>query len=148
VTGRAPDVGHALGAKLLIESAGPGRYLALMAYVRQTPELDKLFATFRRHILTKYHIATTVGYGPRFLHSTGQIHKGGPDEGLFLQIIADHGEKLVIPGEPYSLGIVADAEAAGDLEALQKLGRPVAVIHCPAGEKTVFLTLKAEFSQL
>jgi glucose-6-phosphate isomerase len=147
-TGRSPAVGDALDAKALIDKAGPGKYLALMAYVRQTPELDKLFAAFRKHILTKYHIATTLGYGPRFLHSTGQIHKGGPDEGLFLQITADHGEKLVIPGEPYSLGIVADAEAAGDLEALQKLGRPVAVIHCPAGEKAIHLTLKEEFSRL
>ena len=146
-TGHAPDIGHALDAKLLFDRAGPGKYLALMAYVRQTPELDKLFAAFRRRILTKYHIATTLGYGPRFLHSTGQIHKGGPDEGLFLQITADHGEKLVIPGEPYSLGIVADAEAAGDLEALQKLSRPVAAIHCPAGEKAILLTLKAEFSK-
>ncbi len=147
-TGRAPAVGDGLDTKALIDKAGPGKYLALMAYVRQTPELDKLFTSFRKHILTKYHIATTLGYGPRFLHSTGQIHKGGPDEGLFLQITADHGEKLAIPGEPYSLGIVADAEAAGDLEALQRLGRPVAVIHCPAGEKAVPLSLKAEFSKL
>jgi glucose-6-phosphate isomerase len=147
-TGHPPAVGDGLDTKALVSKADPGKYLALMAYVRQTPELDKLFTAFRKHILTKYRIATTLGYGPRFLHSTGQIHKGGPDEGLFLQITADQGEKVVIPGEPYSLGIVADAEAAGDLEALQKLGRPVAVIHCPAGEKAIRLTLKAEFSKL
>jgi hypothetical protein len=91
-------------------------------------------ADFRREVLERYHIATTLGYGPRFLHSTGQLHKGGPDTGLFLQITARHRKGLPIPGKPYTLGVVADAEAQGDLEALQSLGRLVARIHFDRGD--------------
>ena len=67
--------------------------------------------------------------GPRFLHSTGQLHKGGPDNGLFLQITADHPKDLSIPGKPYSFGVVVDAQSAGDFEALRSLGRPIIRIH-------------------
>jgi hypothetical protein len=82
--------------------------------------------------MREHGIATTLGYGPRFLHSTGQLHKGGPDNGLFLQITADHTEDVSIPGEPYSFGVLADAQALGDLRALQDLGRSVIRLHLGA----------------
>ncbi len=63
--------------------------------------------------------------GPRFLHSTGQLHKGGPDTGLFLQITVDHEQDVPIPGKPYTFGVVADAQAIGDLEALRSLGKHI-----------------------
>ena len=75
------------------------------------------------------HITTTLGYGPRFLHSTGQFHNGGPNTGLFLQLTADDVEDVPIPGVPYTFGIFKSAQALGDLEALQKHGRRVGRIH-------------------
>ena len=113
----------------LLAEATKGKYLAIMAYVRQTTEVDDVLAGFRRKVLERYGIATTLGYGPRFLHSTGQLHKGGPDTGLFLQITADHENDLPIPGKPCTFGVVADAQALGDLQALQSTGRHVIRIH-------------------
>jgi len=67
--------------------------------------------------------ATTVGYGPRFLHSTGQLHKGGPDKGVFLQLVGDSPRDLPIPGEPYTFATLRNAQALGDLQVLRKRGR-------------------------
>jgi transaldolase / glucose-6-phosphate isomerase len=141
-TGHLPGMPSTLDVTGLLQQASKGKYLAIMAYMRQTPEADRIFSDFRRKVVEKYHVATTLGYGPRFLHSTGQLHKGGPDEGIFIQVTTEHKVKLRIPGEPYSLAVVADAEAAGDLETLQRLGRQVALVHCPAGEKAVYPALK------
>jgi hypothetical protein len=77
-------------------------------------------------------LATTLGYGPRFLHSTGQFHKGGPNTGLFLQLTADDTEDADVPGEPYTFGVLKRAQALGDLEALRKHGRRVVRIHLGA----------------
>ena len=77
----------------------------------------------------EHHIATTTGYGPRFLHSTGQLHKGGPASGLFLQLTADHLQDVPIPGETYSFGVLADAQALGNLQALQASERRAARVH-------------------
>ncbi len=133
-SGRLPQAETTGSLAHLLSQAGEGNYLAIMAYLHQTPELDGVLADFRRKVLERHHIATTLGYGPRFLHSTGQLHKGGPDTGLFLQITASHRKDLPIPGKPYTLGVVADAEAQGDLEALQSLGRLVARIHFDRGD--------------
>ena len=100
-------------------------YLAIMAYLHPTPETDRLLAKLRGQVMRKRRVATTLGYGPRFLHSTGQLHKGGPDTGLFLQITAAHKEDILIPGAPYTFGTLADAQALGDLQVLQQLGRRV-----------------------
>ncbi len=127
--GRLPQVKAPDSLKALLSQAGPGRYLAIMAYLHQTPEIDEALAELRRAVMEKHHIATTVGYGPRFLHSTGQLHKGGPDSGLFLQITDDHPGDLPVPGEPYTFGILADAQALGDLQVLQTLGRPSARVR-------------------
>ena len=108
--------------KLLAE-AGPGDYLAIMAYVRQTPEVNQALDALRRRVTEKHGIATTMGYGPRFLHSTGQIHKGGPGSGLFLQLTTDHPQDVAIPDAPYTFGVLADAQAVGDLQALRAAKR-------------------------
>ena len=107
----------------LLAVAGPGDYLAIMAYVAQTPEVDFALDDLRRRVTEKYGIATTMGYGPRFLHSTGQLHKGGPASGLYLQITAEHLQDLAIPGYPFTFGLLADAQAVGDLQALRAAGR-------------------------
>ncbi|MBI2831214.1 MAG: bifunctional transaldolase/phosoglucose isomerase [Chloroflexi bacterium] len=117
----------------LLANADKGKYLAIMAYIRETTEADEALADFRHKIVERYHIATTLGYGPRFLHSSGQLHKGGPGTGLFLQLTTDHERDIPVPGKPYTFGVVADAQALGDLEALKALGRKVVRIHLARG---------------
>lgn len=117
----------------LLSQARPGDYLAIMAYLHPTTEVDEALAHLRRVALERYNVATTLGYGPRYLHSTGQLHKGGPDTGLYLQLTADHHRDLPIPGQPYTFGTLADAQAMGDLRALQSVGRRVARLHLSPG---------------
>jgi hypothetical protein len=115
--------------KHFLAQARPGDYLALMAYISENPATDKLFQEIRVILQDRLHIPTTLGYGPRFLHSTGQLHKGGPNTGLFLQLTADDVEDVPIPGAPYTFGIFKRAQALGDLEALRKHGRRAGRIH-------------------
>ncbi|MFC1919039.1 glucose-6-phosphate isomerase [Chloroflexota bacterium] len=128
------EVMHSLAD--LLTKVNKGDYLAILAYVRQTTEVDDILAGLRREVSGRYHIATMLGYGPRYLHSTGQLHKGGPATGLFLVITAEHGNDILIPGQPYSFGTLVDAQAIGDLKALQMSGQRVAGIHS-ASEKAV-----------
>jgi glucose-6-phosphate isomerase len=109
----------------LLSQANEGDYFAIMAYIQQTPDTDSFFDVVRRKVMKTYGVATTLGYGPRFLHSTGQLHKGGPNKGLFLQITSNHYRDIPITGHPYSFGVLSNAESLGDLEALQKLGRRI-----------------------
>ena len=117
----------------LLDKARPGDYLAIMAYLRPTPEVDQALNALRRRVIEQYRIATTLGYGPRFLHSTGQLHKGGPDTGLFLQITAEHRKDIPIPGELYGFATLAQAQAQGDIQVLAALGRRVARVHIDTG---------------
>jgi transaldolase/glucose-6-phosphate isomerase len=109
--------------------AHPGDYVALMAYLTEEPANDEALQELRRRLRDSLHLATTLGYGPRFLHSTGQLHKGGPNTGLFLQLTADDPVDAPIPGQPYTFGMFKRAQALGDLEALRRHGRRVARIH-------------------
>ena len=124
-TGSLPEAEVSATFDGLLDQARPGDYLAIMAFLRQTPSADDALQAIRARVIQDHGIATTLGYGPRFLHSTGQLHKGGPGTGLFLQITADHAEDVSIPGEPFTFGVLADAQALGDLRALQDLGRSV-----------------------
>ena len=128
-SGCLPQIETSASLVELLAQVRPGDYLAIMAYLRQTPELDNALDSFRRKVVDRYGIATTTGYGPRYLHSTGQLHKGGPASGVFLQITASHEHGISIPGTAYTFGTLADAQALGDLEALQALGRRTARIH-------------------
>ena len=105
-----------------------------MAYVRQTPETDSALNALRRSVAERYCIATTLGYGPRYLHSTGQVHKGGPATGIYLLLTCEPAEDVPVPGESFSFGTLAAAQALGDLRALQALGRRVARIHLPTAD--------------
>ena len=133
-SGRLPQSETTGSLAELLAQAEKGKYLAIMAYIRQTPEVDRVLVDFRRKVVERYHIATTLGYGPRFLHSTGQLHKGGPNTGLFLQLTASHEKDIPIPGKPYTFGVVADSQALGDLQALQSSGRQVIRIHFSRGD--------------
>ena len=109
----------------LLGGARRGDYLAVTPFLHQAPEVDQAMAVLRRRVVDRHNTATTLGYGPRYLHSTGQLHKGGPDSGLFLQFTADHADDVPIPGEPYTFGVLADAQALGDFRALQERRRRV-----------------------
>jgi len=106
-----------------------GDYVAINAYLERTPTVHDAFQRIRVLVRDVKGVATTLGYGPRFLHSTGQLHKGGPASGVFLQVTADYGEDLDIPGEPYSFGTLVAAQALGDMKSLCSRNRRVIRIH-------------------
>jgi transaldolase/glucose-6-phosphate isomerase len=120
--------------KQFLAQARPGDYLALMAYITENPANQRALLDIRRLLQDHLHLATTLGYGPRFLHSTGQFHKGGPNTGLFLQLTAEDARDIPIPGAPYTFGVFKRAQALGDLEALQKHKRRVG--HIDLGPET------------
>jgi transaldolase/glucose-6-phosphate isomerase len=105
--------------------ARPGDYVGIQAYLAPTKETGSGLETLRRTCLARLHLATTLGYGPRFLHSTGQLHKGGPNTGLFLQIIDTPTPDLDVPEAGYSFGQLIRAQALGDYQALTQKGRRV-----------------------
>jgi transaldolase/glucose-6-phosphate isomerase len=107
----------------------PGDYFAAMAYVSPNPTVDKEIATIRKAIVDRYGVATTFGYGPRCLHSTGQLQKGGPNTGLFLQITQDHRDSIVIPGASYDFAQLNQAQYLGDFQSLEAHGRRVLRVH-------------------
>jgi glucose-6-phosphate isomerase len=110
----------------ILEVASPPRYLAIQAYLPRTAEIRERLTAIRERIRDQTRVATTVGFGPRFLHSTGQLHKGGPPTGLFVQVVDQPASDVPIPDEPYTFGALLAAQAAGDLQALRDRGRPVA----------------------
>lgn len=120
------DVGSLGG---LLQGAKAADYLAIMPFTAQSPELDAALDELRQKVMGRHRIATTVGYGPRFLHSTGQLHKGGPNSVLAFQITQAHQEDVEIPGQPYSFATLADAQAIGDFQALKRRERRVARLH-------------------
>lgn len=136
-TGELPPPAATSSLKALLEEAKPGDYLAIMAYTWQTPEMDQALADLRQHVMERYRIATTIGYGPRFLHSTGQLHKGGPGSGLFLQIVTTSDPDITIPSTRHTFGILASAQAAGDLQALRAASRRVARAQVPADPSAI-----------
>ena len=101
----------------------PGDYVAVLAYIEETAEHDAYLQKIRTAIRDRFKVATTTGYGPRFLHSTGQLHKGGPDSGVFIQITATPGRDIKIPGEPFSFGLLMQAQALGDFQSLAQRKR-------------------------
>ena len=103
----------------------PGYYIALMAFLPEFPETEKMLQALRQNLRDKQRLATTLGYGPRFLHSTGQYHKGGPNTGLFLQLTVQDKLYIPIPGYGYDFGMFKQAEALGDIQALQRHERRV-----------------------
>ena len=106
-----------------------GDYYAIMAYIPRTAEHDALLTRLRVALRDATRLATSVGYGPRFLHSTGQLFKGGPDKGVFIQLTADDLEDVPIPGEAWGFSRLKGAQATGDLQALESRGRRVVRVH-------------------
>ena len=113
----------------LLGNAGAGSYVATMAYVPYGGEVDAALQKLRTTLRKATKAATTVGYGPRFLHSTGQLHKGGPSSGVFLQITSEGEEGVSIPQAGYDFATLIKAQSAGDLKALQSRDLPVLRVH-------------------
>ncbi len=109
----------------LLRQVNRGDYFAIISYMPVDAECDQLLQELRSRVMQQCHIATTAGYGPRYLHSTGQLHKGGPATGLYLHLTQGSRRDLPIPGERYGFDVLAAAQAIGDFEALTKLGRRV-----------------------
>ena len=99
-------------------SAVPGDYVAILSFLPRTPELDRAVEALRARVADLSGVVTTLGYGPRYLHSTGQLHKGGPATGLFLMLTADDPVDLPVPGQPYTFSVLKQAQALGDFHAL------------------------------
>jgi transaldolase / glucose-6-phosphate isomerase len=113
----------------LLGRAAPPHYVALMAYVKPSPEFEAAIADLRTAIRARTRATTTFGYGPRFLHSTGQMHKGGPPTGLFVQLIHDGDEDVEIPDTGYTFGHLKNAQAVGDLQTLRDHGLPAVQVR-------------------
>jgi transaldolase/glucose-6-phosphate isomerase len=116
-----------------MSQARSGEYIAIMAYLAPTERHNQLLEAIRQELRHATMRAVTLGYGPRFLHSTGQLHKGGSNRGVFIQITVDNNEQIPIPGEPYNFMLLKRAQAQGDLEALQAKKRRVIRFHLPEG---------------
>ncbi len=107
----------------------PGDYIALLAYVEMAQAHEEVLQGFRTRLRDRYRVATCLGFGPRFLHSTGQAYKGGPNSGVFLQITCDDAADLPVPGRRYTFGVVKAAQARGDFEVLAERGRRALRVH-------------------
>lgn len=107
----------------------PNDYVAFNAFIHPSDLALKCLQEARSIVQKRLKLATTLGFGPRYLHSTGQIHKGGPDTGLFIVITIDENEDIQVPGEPYTFGILKQAQSIGDFQALKNKGRRVIRVH-------------------
>ncbi|MGZ8385104.1 MAG: glucose-6-phosphate isomerase, partial [Nitrospira sp.] len=118
----------------LLEQAAPNRYLSILAYTTPSPQMEAALRALRKAVMLRHHLATTAGYGPRYLHSTGQLHKGGPNSGLFLELVDAMKPDLPVPGKFYTFGTLAQAQAIGDLQSLhthQRLASHIALGRDP-----------------
>jgi hypothetical protein len=123
------DAGATLTPEELARAARPGDYLAILAYVPPRPDVIAQLQKLRAAWATRLDIATTLGLGPRYLHSTGQLHKGGPNTGLFLVLTTADADDAEIPEMGVTFGQLKRAQAMGDIRALLAKGRRVAHVH-------------------
>jgi hypothetical protein len=117
-------------ADAFLQVVRAGDYVALLAYLPSNdPGWEKALQAFRHAIAARTGTATSLGYGPRYLHSTGQLHKGGAPNGVFIIITADASDDLAIPGAPYSFGVLEAAQALGDFQSLERTGRRALLVR-------------------
>ena len=126
---RVGDPACAATVKALLRTVTPGDYVAFLAYVPMNETHEVLLQAARLAARDTFRVATCVGFGPRYLHSTGQAYKGGPNSGVFIQIICDDPDDLAVPGRRYSFGVVKAAQALGDFRVLQERGRRALRVH-------------------
>jgi transaldolase/glucose-6-phosphate isomerase len=122
---------------------GEGDYFALLAFIPMDPENEARLQEIRHTLRNKKRVATCLGFGPRFLHSTGQAYKGGPNSGVFLQVTCDDAADLQVPGQKYTFGVVKAAQARGDFQVLVERGRRALRVHLGKDLKSGLATLSA-----
>jgi len=122
-----PNLSDVLKAHIL--RLREGDYFAVLAYITMNPANEKVLQSIRHAVRDKKKVATVLGFGPRFLHSTGQAYKGGPNSGVFLQITCDDAKDLPVPGQNYTFGVVKAAQARGDFAVLAERGRRALRVH-------------------
>lgn len=140
---RRPNLADFVAAHLA--RARVGDYVALLAYVQMAPAHEAVLTEMRTLIRDTFRVATCVGFGPRFQHSTGQTYKGGPNTGVFLQITCDDAVEVAVPGHRYGFGLVKEAEARSDLEVLGARGRRALRVHLGADVTAGLEQLRAAF---
>jgi transaldolase/glucose-6-phosphate isomerase len=128
-SGAEPDVAPSGSVEDLVASVREGDYFAIQAFVDPTGGAQGALDTLADRLRAKTGCVVTQGFGPRYLHSTGQLHKGGPNTGLFIQVVDDTGEEIAIPNQPFGFGRLIRAQAAGDFESLRERGRRIARIR-------------------
>jgi transaldolase/glucose-6-phosphate isomerase len=127
--------------KTHLSRLGPGDYFAVLGYITMNSANEKSLQTIRHAVRDKKKVATVLGFGPRFLHSTGQAYKGGPNSGVFLQITCDDAKDLPVPGQKYTFGVVKAAQARGDFSVLAERGRRALRVHLGKNLKSGLATL-------
>jgi glucose-6-phosphate isomerase len=125
-----------------LNQLGADDYMALLAYIQMNPAHESQLQRIRHAVRDRKHVATCLGFGPRFLHSTGQAYKGGPNSGVFLQITCDDAINLPVPEQKYTFGIVKAAQARGDFQVLADRKRRALRVHLPADVKAGLDTLE------
>jgi transaldolase/glucose-6-phosphate isomerase len=130
-----------------LERLGAGDYFALLAYIHMNAEHEALLQELRHALRDKKRVATCVEFGPRFLHSTGQAYKGGPNSGVFLQVTCDDATDLPVPGQTYTFGVVKAAQARGDFQVLAERGRRALRVHLGKDLASGLARLSAAFRQ-
>ena len=113
----------------------PGDYMALLGYIEMNSAHEESLQAMRHAVRDRKHVAACLGFGPRFLHSTGQAYKGGPNTGVFLQITCDDANDLPVPGQKYTFGTVKAAQARGDFQVLADRKRRALRVHLPKDVK-------------
>jgi hypothetical protein len=148
--GRLPDVQEADDEALaaLLDGAGPPHYVAVLGYLAPSDEFDAAVAELREVIRERTKCAVTFGYGPRFQHSTGQMHKGGPPTGIFLQLVHDGDEDVEIPDAGYSFGTLKNAAATGDLQTLRDHDLPAERVRLTGDPAAALRELTARISRM
>jgi transaldolase/glucose-6-phosphate isomerase len=124
-----------------------GDYFAVLAYIEMNQEHENSLQALRHAIRDNRRVATCLGFGPRFLHSTGQAYKGGPNSGVFLQITFDDAEDLSVPEQKYTFGVVKAAQARGDFEVLAQRGRRALRVHLGVDVKAGLAQLSSAVRQ-
>ncbi|HZQ70445.1 MAG TPA: bifunctional transaldolase/phosoglucose isomerase [Terriglobales bacterium] len=133
--------------KAHLDRIHPGDYFAVLAYIQMNDEHEKALQDLRTAVRDKKHVATALGFGPRFLHSTGQAYKGGPNSGVFLQVTNDDAADLPVPGQKYTFGTVKAAQARGDFQVLAERGRRALRVHLGKDLKSGLGRLAAAFRE-
>ena len=148
--GALPEVDEADDAAVakLLDGAAPPHYVAILGYLQPSSQFDEAVAELRAAIRGRTGCANTFGYGPRFQHSTGQMHKGGPKTGIFLQLVHDGPEDLEIPGAGYTFGTLKNAAATGDLNTLRDHGLPAERVRLEGDPVEALDALTAKIKEL